>query len=46
MRRSWRQRRSEGGFRPAEAYLFAGAQEARSLGHESIGTEHVLRGML
>jgi ATP-dependent Clp protease ATP-binding subunit ClpA len=28
--------------RPAERYLFAGADEARRLGHKSIGTEHVL----
>jgi hypothetical protein len=28
--------------RPAEPYLFAGAQEARSLGHSYVGTEHLL----
>lgn len=28
--------------RPAERYLFAGADEARRLGHNYIGTEHVL----
>ena len=28
--------------RPAERYLIAGADEARRLGHGSIGTEHVL----
>jgi ATP-dependent Clp protease ATP-binding subunit ClpA len=29
-------------FRPAERYLFAGADEARRLGHGYVGTEHVL----
>jgi ATP-dependent Clp protease ATP-binding subunit ClpA len=29
-------------FRPAERYLFAGADEARRLGHSYVGTEHVL----
>lgn len=28
--------------RPAERFLFAGAQEARRLGHDTVGTEHVL----
>ena len=28
--------------RPAERYLFAGAEQARQLGHNYIGTEHVL----
>jgi ATP-dependent Clp protease ATP-binding subunit ClpA len=46
MRLSWRRRRSNAGFRPVEPYLFAGAEEARRLGHDTIGTEHVLLGML
>src|SRR5579859_188895 len=29
--------------RPAEAYLAAGAEEARRLNHDYIGTEHILR---
>jgi ATP-dependent Clp protease ATP-binding subunit ClpA len=29
-------------FRPAERYLFAGADEARGRGHGYVGTEHVL----
>lgn len=29
-------------FRPAERYLYAGAEEARRLGHGYVGTEHVL----
>jgi len=28
--------------RPAEPYLFAGAEEARRLGHNYVGTEHLL----
>jgi ATP-dependent Clp protease ATP-binding subunit ClpA len=28
--------------RPAEPYLFAGAEEARRLGHNFVGTEHLL----
>jgi ATP-dependent Clp protease ATP-binding subunit ClpA len=28
--------------RPAEPYLFAGSQEARRLGHNYVGTEHIL----
>lgn len=32
--------------RPAEPYLFAGAEEARRLGHRSVGTEHVLLALI
>ena len=35
-------RRRTTAFRPAERYLFAGADEARRLGHNYVGTEHVL----
>jgi ATP-dependent Clp protease ATP-binding subunit ClpA len=35
-------RRHTKAFRPAERYLFAGADEARRLGHGYVGTEHVL----
>jgi ATP-dependent Clp protease ATP-binding subunit ClpA len=33
-------------FRPAERYLFAAADDARRLGHRSIGTEHLLLGLI
>jgi len=33
-------------FRPAEHYLIAAAADARRLGHRSIGTEHLLLGLL
>ena len=39
-------RQSPAGFRPAAPYLLAGAREARSLGHDAVGTEHVLLAML
>jgi ATP-dependent Clp protease ATP-binding subunit ClpA len=42
----WSRRRSNPEFRPVEAYLFAGVDEARALGHDTVGTEHVLLGML
>ena len=44
--RWWRRRQSPAGFRPAAPYLLAGAREARSLGHDAVGTEHVLLAML
>jgi len=44
--RRWRRRQSAAGFRPVAPYLLAGAREARSLGHDAVGTEHVLLAML
>jgi ATP-dependent Clp protease ATP-binding subunit ClpA len=46
VRRAWRRPRPDAEARPAEPYLFAGAREARRLGHDIVGTEHVLLAML
>jgi ATP-dependent Clp protease ATP-binding subunit ClpA len=45
LQRSRRMPRSQT-FRPAERYLAAGADVARRLGHDAIGTEHVLVALL